>query len=106
MTDLATTAAVPAPVTPATDRLHPRLHQRQHPPRLPRRRMSKATKVLDQVIDIITRHIVDGHTDPRDYTDKFRAAWRKYREKTIERMIVAASGPEAIEVRRLRREQE
>ena len=77
----------------------------------------QAAKVLEKAIDDIARQHFDGHTDPRDYRPGgFRsvenakeaaiATWHRDQEKVIERMITAAEGPEAIEIRRQRHELE
>ena len=85
-----------------------------------RKGAEQAAQVLDQAIDNIARKHFDGHTDPRDYKPGFFSfkpliseakedalnEWQEIREKIIERMITAAEGPEAIEIRRQKHEQE
>ena len=77
----------------------------------------QAAKVLEQVIDDIARQHFDGHTDPRDYKPGWlkpsieRAknaamqAWQEIRDSVIKRMVTAAAGPEAIEIRRRQRQE-
>ena len=77
----------------------------------------QAAKVLQQAIDDIARQHFDGHTDPRDYEPGWfkpsvesakkaaMQAWQAIRETAIDRMVTAAADPEAIEIRRRRRQE-
>ena len=72
----------------------------------------QAANVLERAIDDIARQHFDGRTDPRDYEpgwfkpsvekakEAAMQAWQALRETTIDRMVTAAGGPEAIEIRR------
>ena len=77
----------------------------------------QAAKELEREIDDIARQHFDGHTDPRDYKPSWlkpsvekaknaaMQAWQAIRDTVIDRMVTAAAGPEAIEIRRRRRQE-
>ena len=78
--------------------------------------------MLDREIDDIARKHFNGRTGPRDYTPglfsgsrkrlqaKATAAaletWKQLRNGIVDRMVAAAAGPEALEVRRRRKEEQ